>query len=129
MEVVLIIGFNACPSAGCDALDDGVGAILFEGPFNPQFDPNQPFKQPHQNFTVTVPTFFSGQVMLSATHLMLVGVSYGQCNYIDYADQLSLLPQQGGRDPRAWFCYDCSRRGSAQLRKGVKNVDSRSQAK
>ncbi|EMD40611.1 hypothetical protein CERSUDRAFT_91348 [Gelatoporia subvermispora B] len=78
-EVAIIIGINECPqtAAGCNDptfdIQNNIGIVLYEGPFNPQFDNSTPpdHKPPHQNFTVTAPGT-SGEWYLSVSHLSIV---------------------------------------------------------
>ncbi|KAI0918246.1 hypothetical protein AcV7_007045 [Taiwanofungus camphoratus] len=72
-----------CPNNSCSApgfnISQNLGDILYNGPYDPQYDNVAPpdHKPPHQNFTVQVPSFHgSGEtVTLSVTHLTLVEVS------------------------------------------------------
>lgn len=71
-----------CPDTGCDDptfnVADNIGIVLYEGPYDPQFDSSNPpdHKPPYQNFTFPVPTnYAAGQdVVLSVTHLSIVAV-------------------------------------------------------
>ena len=68
---------NSCFSNGCTAPEDVLGHVLYNGPYNPQFQSGEEQKPPHQNFTVTVPSSLEmGPAILSVTHLTLVGVSF-----------------------------------------------------
>lgn len=69
---------NDCNTPGFD-VSQYLGQILYNGPYDPQYDNVTPpdHKQPHQNFTIQVPSFSSGdEVAMSVTHLTLVEVSY-----------------------------------------------------
>ena len=58
---------------------DALGTILFNGPFNPQFENLPPLFVQHENYTVTVPASLpTGPAQLSVFHVALVGVS-GVC--------------------------------------------------
>ena len=55
---------------------DALGTILFNGPFNPQFENLPPLFVQHENYTVTVPASLpTGPAQLSVFHVALVGVS------------------------------------------------------
>lgn len=68
-----------CPQNGaCPAPADVLGNVLYVGPYNPQFPPPPTTQHtPQQNFTVTVPSYFSANntAQLAVTHLTLIGVS------------------------------------------------------
>ncbi|KAF8882741.1 hypothetical protein CPB84DRAFT_1750814 [Gymnopilus junonius] len=57
-EVGLVIAMMACPAGNCFPPDEWLGTVLYNGPFNPQFI-NDGDWQAHQNFTVTVPEYFT----------------------------------------------------------------------
>lgn len=65
------------PPGTCDGFDSSqrLGATLYNGPFNPQFQSTPRGAPPYQNFTVFVPpTLPAGPAVLTLTHLSLVGV-------------------------------------------------------
>ena len=72
-----------CPDIGCTSPEYNpsniLGSILYNGPYNPQYHPEDPNREnsQYQNFSVEVPpTFTAGeQVALIGTHLNLIGVS------------------------------------------------------
>ncbi|EKM52118.1 uncharacterized protein PHACADRAFT_262599, partial [Phanerochaete carnosa HHB-10118-sp] len=78
-EVGLVLSMASCPADGCTSPSydpsDILGQILFNGLWDPEFQPGATQLPPHQNFTVEVPpSFTSGEnVALIATHLVLVG--------------------------------------------------------
>lgn len=75
-EVAVVIAMNSCTSTSCLSPDEVMGHVLYNGPYDPQYQTGEEEKPPHQNFTVTVPSSMtSGPVILSVTHLTLVGVS------------------------------------------------------
>jgi hypothetical protein len=77
-EVAIVIGLQSCVSNLCAdfAPSDYLGSLLYSGPFNPQYAPGQAEKPPHQNFTVTVPSYISkGAARVSVAHWSLIGVS------------------------------------------------------
>ena len=78
MQVAIVLGLAPCPSGGCAGVDPGetgVGDVLFNGAWAPASDPSLPQLGLHQNFTVEVPDLgAAGPVLLSLTHLELVGV-------------------------------------------------------
>jgi hypothetical protein len=77
-EVAIVIGLQSCVSNLCAdfAPSDYLGSLLYSGPFNPQYAAGQAQKPPHQNFTVTVPSYISkGAARVSVAHWSLIGVS------------------------------------------------------
>jgi hypothetical protein len=77
-EVAIVIGLQSCVSNLCAeyAPGDYLGSLLYSGPFNPQYAAGQAQLPPHQNFTVTVPSYISkGAARLSVAHWSLFGVS------------------------------------------------------
>ncbi|KAG5338259.1 hypothetical protein C0989_007844 [Termitomyces sp. Mn162] len=77
IEVAVVIGVVPCPTSGCLSADYGLGTVLYNGGYDPEFHPDAPFdKPPHQNFTVTIPPIISkGKVQLGVFHASLIGVS------------------------------------------------------
>ncbi|KAI0923310.1 hypothetical protein AcV5_007390 [Taiwanofungus camphoratus] len=78
-EVAIVIAMTQCPHNDCNTpgfdVSQYLGQILYNGPYDPQYDNVTPpdHKQPHQNFTIQVPSFSSGdEVAMSVTHLTLV---------------------------------------------------------
>ncbi|GJE91552.1 hypothetical protein PsYK624_077020 [Phanerochaete sordida] len=71
VDVAIVLSMAPCPSNGCSA--GALGDILYKGPFNPQ--PEQGKPEPHENFSVETPTWFTpgNQVALIATYFDLVG--------------------------------------------------------
>jgi hypothetical protein len=78
-EIALVIGIQSCVSKLCDQFNatDYLGSLLLRtGSYNPQYSPNATFLPPHQNFTVTIPSYLEkGKARLSVSHYSLVGVS------------------------------------------------------
>ncbi|KAJ6461072.1 hypothetical protein C8R45DRAFT_538174 [Mycena sanguinolenta] len=77
-EVAIIIGFLSCGSfaSGCLPPSEGLGTILYDGPYNPQFASSGGGvnHRPHQNFTVTIPSSAPpGIAQLGVAHVALVG--------------------------------------------------------
>ncbi|KAF5379412.1 hypothetical protein D9615_006538 [Tricholomella constricta] len=74
-EVAIVIGLQSCPTIPCHSVEDGMGFILYNGGYNPQYHQNAPgFKPPHQNFTVSIPsTAQKGKAQLGVTHVSLIG--------------------------------------------------------
>ncbi|KAF9265350.1 hypothetical protein L218DRAFT_957536 [Marasmius fiardii PR-910] len=76
-EVGIVIGIASCASgSGCIApADGGIGTILYNGSFNPQFKSGSPLP-PHQNFTVQISeNIQKGAAQLSLTQFSLIGAS------------------------------------------------------
>lgn len=73
-QVAIVIGLQPCIStAGCSG-NDGVGSVLYNGPFNPQYSSDAPGLGLHQNFTLQVPQYsYSGPALLGLVHLELIG--------------------------------------------------------
>ncbi|KIJ65470.1 hypothetical protein HYDPIDRAFT_27471 [Hydnomerulius pinastri MD-312] len=73
----IAIGLQSCPSPGvgyCSTADQGIGTILYTGPFNPAFGPK--YYNIYQDFNVTIPASTpAGQANLAAADFFLVGLS------------------------------------------------------
>ncbi|KAG5637398.1 hypothetical protein H0H81_004706 [Sphagnurus paluster] len=77
-EVAIVIGFESCASSyPCRPAADGMGTVLYNGPYKPQYQNGAPtYKPPHQNFTVVIPsTAAKGKAQLNFAHFVLIGVS------------------------------------------------------
>ncbi|KDR82928.1 hypothetical protein GALMADRAFT_206658 [Galerina marginata CBS 339.88] len=74
-EVAVVIALNSCHNTTCIPPKDILGSILYNGPYNPQFQSTAPpSKPPHQNFTVTIPSAIGkGRAQLAVFHVSLVG--------------------------------------------------------
>ncbi|KAF7377903.1 hypothetical protein MSAN_00214000 [Mycena sanguinolenta] len=77
-EIAIIIGFLPCgaSASGCLPPSEGLGTILYNGPFDPEFSSSGGGvnHRPHQNFTVTIPSSASpGVAQLGVAHVALVG--------------------------------------------------------
>ncbi|KZT63970.1 hypothetical protein DAEQUDRAFT_741611 [Daedalea quercina L-15889] len=75
-EVGIAIALKSCSgyTGGCDVIDisEVLGTPMLISQWAPTYHSDQWY--PYSNFTVTIPsTFQSGQAILSATHLSLVG--------------------------------------------------------
>jgi hypothetical protein len=81
IEVAIVIGLRPCGNTTCAPISDkGVGDILYNGPYHPQYDDPSDGKPPHQNFTLTVPQYtVSGGALLTVSHFAIVGVSTRPC--------------------------------------------------
>ena len=82
LDISVAIGLLPCagraPPGTCDGVDpsEGVGAVLFAGPYQPVLIPGSGSASLKQNYTVTVPDGFpSGPAALSVSHFALIGVS------------------------------------------------------
>ncbi|KAG6876898.1 hypothetical protein C0993_012304 [Termitomyces sp. T159_Od127] len=77
VEVAVIIGVTSCLATGCLPVSDGLGTVLYNGEYNPEFHPDAPFyKPPHQNFTITIPpTLSNGTSQLGVVRVSLLGAS------------------------------------------------------
>ncbi|KAI0061550.1 hypothetical protein BV25DRAFT_1916897 [Artomyces pyxidatus] len=73
-EVAIVISMLEC-SGPCPDPADRLGTTLYSGSFNPQYPAHpRPQDQPQQNFTVTVPSYFTAATaQLSVVHLSLIG--------------------------------------------------------
>ncbi|KAG6887339.1 hypothetical protein C0995_015968 [Termitomyces sp. Mi166 len=74
-EVAVVIGVISCPTSGCRSVGDGVGTVLYNGGYDPQFHTTAPVsKPPHQNFTIAIPsTLPKGKAQLGVVHTTLIG--------------------------------------------------------
>ncbi|KAG6809480.1 hypothetical protein H0H92_016087 [Tricholoma furcatifolium] len=81
-EVAVVIGLISCPTSPCRPVTDGVGTVLYNGPYHPALPPAGSGKPPHQNFTVTVPSDFpTGTAQLGVVHVTLIGVRLHQSKF------------------------------------------------
>ncbi|KIJ59728.1 hypothetical protein HYDPIDRAFT_100131 [Hydnomerulius pinastri MD-312] len=70
-EVAVVIGIEPCNNGVCNPPSDGLGDILYNGPYNPQVI--QGAWNPYENFTVTVPSWYSGLAQIDVAHVYLLG--------------------------------------------------------
>ncbi|EPS98498.1 hypothetical protein FOMPIDRAFT_1024642 [Fomitopsis schrenkii] len=87
-EVAIAISLKSCSGypGGCDVVDvsEALGSTLLISQWDPTY--HQDAWYPYSNFTVTVPEGFqSGDAILSATHLVLVGA--GPFPYTEVVNQ------------------------------------------
>ncbi|KAK1235174.1 hypothetical protein PQX77_001613 [Marasmius sp. AFHP31] len=78
-EVAIVLGLTSC-NPTCRPPQDGIGpgSILYKGPFNPKYKDGFPMLQPHENFTVHVPSETrKGTAQISLIQFDLVGASLG----------------------------------------------------
>jgi len=68
-EVAIVIAMNRCTDA-CPSPSNDLGPILYNGPYNPQ---STELGFSNQSFAVQVPSLDKGKVILSVTHLSLLG--------------------------------------------------------
>ncbi|KAG1725702.1 uncharacterized protein EDB91DRAFT_1167562 [Suillus paluster] len=74
-EVAVVIGLQSCPGTPCIDPADFMGQILYNGPFNPQYQ--GPLGPPYQNFTVQIPSSIaSGTALLGVAHVALIGAGF-----------------------------------------------------
>lgn len=72
-EVGIAITIKHCSQNPCEDTSEALGAVLYSGPYNPQFGPGMG-GQPYENFTLTIPGGIgSGPAVLSVAHANLVG--------------------------------------------------------
>ncbi|GLB41551.1 hypothetical protein LshimejAT787_1001510 [Lyophyllum shimeji] len=73
-EIAVVIGVQSCASSPCHSPADGLGNILYNGGYKPQYNQPPDSKPPHQNFTVTIPsTLAKGKALLGVAHMTLIG--------------------------------------------------------
>lgn len=63
---------NHCFTTPCQ---DGLGPVIFTGPFTPHSDPSSGSSVPFQDYTITVPDLGTGNAILYVAHASIVGVS------------------------------------------------------
>ncbi|KAJ6554734.1 hypothetical protein B0H19DRAFT_948622 [Mycena capillaripes] len=83
-EGAVVIGIFPCGSTNSVSWvpSEVLGTILYDGPFNPQFQNDSRSKPPHQNFTVTIPEFLpTGKAQLGVAHFTLIGA--GQFPFLE----------------------------------------------
>ncbi|THU81777.1 hypothetical protein K435DRAFT_872987 [Dendrothele bispora CBS 962.96] len=77
-EVGIVLGLVFCPDPEfpCRPAEDGMGFVLYDGPFNPQFSTPSGSLPPHENFVVSIPnTTAKGTAQLQFLHVSLIGAS------------------------------------------------------
>ncbi|RPD62825.1 hypothetical protein L227DRAFT_573347 [Lentinus tigrinus ALCF2SS1-6] len=80
-EVAVAIGFWPCGSSPCSNvgyLDEVLGNVVYNGPYDPEYHTGQPTSAQYQNFTVTVPSAFQPgqQISLNVAHFTLIGAEF-----------------------------------------------------
>ncbi|KAE9398511.1 hypothetical protein BT96DRAFT_859149 [Gymnopus androsaceus JB14] len=75
-QVAIVIGLVHCGSeSSCPEPANGLGVILYAGPFDPQYATPPGSLPPHQNLSLQVPeTFPVGYAQLGVAHAYLLGV-------------------------------------------------------
>ncbi|KIM51714.1 hypothetical protein SCLCIDRAFT_142654 [Scleroderma citrinum Foug A] len=74
-EVAVVIGFQSCRANGCISPSSYMGQILYNGPFDPQYQ--ESMTPPYKNFTVQVPSSAAaGTALIGVVHVMLIGAGY-----------------------------------------------------
>lgn len=72
-DVAVVIGFVSCSSATeCPDVTERLGEILYSGSYSPQLYNSA--GNPYQNFTVAIPSGYSGPVQLGVAHFYLLAV-------------------------------------------------------
>ncbi|OCH86250.1 hypothetical protein OBBRIDRAFT_249953 [Obba rivulosa] len=77
VQLGIAIGLATCFSGTCanyDPAQDGMGTILYSGPFNPQFNSSDPEAGLQESFTLTFPGS-TGPSVLSIAQMQAVGVN------------------------------------------------------
>ncbi|KAH9480686.1 hypothetical protein JR316_0007286 [Psilocybe cubensis] len=74
-EVGVVIAVNSCNNGPCAPPTAILGQILYNGPFNPQYQASAVgYQTPGQNFSVTLPSDISkGPASLNVFHVALIG--------------------------------------------------------
>ncbi|PPQ78749.1 hypothetical protein CVT25_010752 [Psilocybe cyanescens] len=74
-EVAVVIAVNSCNNGVCASPQAILGQILYNGPFNPQYQSSAiGYQIPGQNFTVTLPSDLGkGPASLNVFHVALYG--------------------------------------------------------
>ncbi|KAL6299297.1 hypothetical protein BKA93DRAFT_753499 [Sparassis latifolia] len=75
-QVALVIAMQQCPASGCSGYNpyyNGLGVVLYQGPFTPTVNPEAPWLTYHENFAVQVPASYSGAALLEISQFELVG--------------------------------------------------------
>ncbi|KAG1839188.1 hypothetical protein C8R48DRAFT_91704 [Suillus tomentosus] len=74
-EISIVIGIQSCSTGDCLPVSEGMGTVLYEGPFNPQYGLGA--DDPYEDFSVQVPaSFATGQAQLGLAHFTLIGAIY-----------------------------------------------------
>ncbi|EIW74007.1 hypothetical protein CONPUDRAFT_140675 [Coniophora puteana RWD-64-598 SS2] len=78
VPISVAIGIQSCPNGtggSCVPTDEGLGRLLYDGPFNPQF--GSEYYSPYEDFNVTVPAdLASGEAILGTGYFYLLGALY-----------------------------------------------------
>ncbi|KAG1809730.1 hypothetical protein EV424DRAFT_1349928 [Suillus variegatus] len=78
-EISIVIGIQSCPTGDCLPISEGMGTVLYEGPFNPQYGLGA--DDPYEDFSVQVPaSFATGQAQLGLAHFTLIGSAVAHQN-------------------------------------------------
>ncbi|KAK2465748.1 hypothetical protein APHAL10511_002292 [Amanita phalloides] len=85
-EIALVIAIASCASSPCLTPQEGLGTLLYNGSFNPQFQQGSSLP-PLQNFYVTVPNDFpTGAAQLNVANFELIGAElYPNLQLLDTA--------------------------------------------
>ncbi|KAG9310838.1 hypothetical protein JVU11DRAFT_8691 [Chiua virens] len=78
--VAVVIGLASCPGGECYPSTEGMGDVLYQGPYTPE--PGQLYA----NYTVTIPqSVTAGTASLNVLNLYMAG--YGYDPVVDYVNQ------------------------------------------
>ncbi|KAH7929599.1 hypothetical protein BV22DRAFT_1029214 [Leucogyrophana mollusca] len=71
-EVALVIGIQSCPGGNCFPTSEGVGQVLFQGPFDPQTGPEA--DNFYEDYSVQIPaSIAAGEAQLGVALFNLIG--------------------------------------------------------
>ncbi|KAF8552435.1 hypothetical protein OG21DRAFT_1486191 [Imleria badia] len=75
-DIAVVIGIFPCTYAAsaCPDVTDVLGDILYSGPYTASLIPGA--WNPYENFTVTIPSWYSGRVQLGVAHFYLLGAGF-----------------------------------------------------
>ncbi|KAK2465747.1 hypothetical protein APHAL10511_002291 [Amanita phalloides] len=73
LQIALVIAVASCANSYCLTPRDGLGTVLYNGTFNPQFRTGSSLP-PYQDFDVTMPSYFpTGATQLNVANFELIG--------------------------------------------------------
>lgn len=77
-----MIALTACYDVCDDPSQWGLGQVLYNGAFNPQYNVSEPQKSLYQDFVLNVPEGWpAGTSVLGVAHLLNIGVSVYLCGF------------------------------------------------
>ncbi|KAH7929625.1 hypothetical protein BV22DRAFT_1029249 [Leucogyrophana mollusca] len=71
----VVIGIQSCPGGNCFPTSEGLGQILYQGSYNPQFGSGS--DDLYEDFSVQIPaSIAAGEAQLGVAHFYLIGAGF-----------------------------------------------------